>query len=159
VAEVYIACGSNLGDRLATIHSALDRIADLGVRVTTSPVYESEPVGYAQQPRFLNGVVQLQTDVPPTRLLVRLLEVEKGLGRERNFPNAPRTIDLDILLYDDRVIATPELTVPHPRMHERAFVLMPLVDLAPNLVHPIFGQRVDELLESLGPVSGVWRYE
>ncbi|HEV2107474.1 MAG TPA: 2-amino-4-hydroxy-6-hydroxymethyldihydropteridine diphosphokinase [Thermomicrobiales bacterium] len=158
-AVAYIGLGANLGDRLATINTALRRIAALGTALAVSPIYESEPVGYADQPPFLNCVSKLETDLlTPERLLERLLAIEHDLGRVRMFPNAPRTIDLDILLYDDRVIETAELRVPHPGLHERAFVLIPLADLAPELVHPIIGKRVDELLASLRPVRGVWRF-
>lgn len=159
MADAYIAYGSNLRDRLTTVHAAIDQVADLGVGITVSPIYESVPVGYLEQPLFLNGVVHVKTNVSPTQLLADLQNIEKHLGRKRSFPNAPRTIDLDILLYDDRVITTPELVVPHPRMHERLFVLAPLNDLAPDLVHPILGQRVADLLQSLGPATDIWRYE
>lgn len=157
-AVAYIGLGANLGDRLATINAALRRIAALGTTHVVSPIYESEPVGHADQPPFLNCVSKLETDLTPERLLERLLEIEHDLGRVRTFPNAPRTIDLDILLYDDHVIETAALSVPHPRLHERAFVLIPLADLASELVHPVLGKRVDELSVSLGSVRGVWRF-
>lgn len=155
---VYIGFGANLGDRLATIGESLRLINALGDVSAVSPIYESEPVGYLQQPAFLNGVAQLETGLNPDKLLQRLHEIEQRLGRRRTFPNAPRTIDLDILFYGRCIIETPELIVPHPRLQERAFVLLPLADLAPDFVHPLLAKSVGELLRALGPVHGVWRF-
>jgi 2-amino-4-hydroxy-6-hydroxymethyldihydropteridine diphosphokinase len=158
-AVVYVGIGANLGDRLATIGEALRLIDALGDVGAISPIYESEPVGYLHQPAFLNGVARLETDLSPDKLLQRLHGIEQRLGRRRTFPNAPRTIDLDILFYGPCIIETPELTVPHPRLQERAFVLLPLSDIAPEFVHPLLGKSVDELLRALGPIQGVWRFD
>jgi 2-amino-4-hydroxy-6-hydroxymethyldihydropteridine diphosphokinase len=129
----YVGLGANLGEREATIARA---VAELGAsRVST--LRETEPWGYADQPRFLNGVAELETDEPPRVLLDRLLAVERALGRVRGGPRyGPRTIDLDLLLYGDVELDEPGLTLPHPRLHERAFVLEPLAELAPALVVP-----------------------
>lgn len=157
MAIAYIALGSNLGNRLAHLRMAVRALKDLGDVEAVSPVYETEPVGYADQPRFLNAVARLRTELPPHELLARLLEIERQAGRVRTFPNAPRTLDLDLILYDDMVIKTPELTLPHPRLHERAFVMRPLVDIAPDVVHPLLGLTSRELLTRLEPVAGIVR--
>ena len=153
----YIGLGANLGDRLATLNRAVERLAMLGVVESVSPVYETDPVGFADQPAFLNAVLCLSTDRAPEKLMSNLLEVEQELGRVRTFPNAPRSIDLDLLLYDDAVIDQADLTVPHPRLHERAFVLVPLNDIAPDLLHPQLSVPVSSLLQRLGPITDVRR--
>lgn len=150
-----IALGANLGDRLATLREAVARIGDLGTIVAISRLYDTEPVGYADQPRYLNGALLLDTDLEPEALLDGLQQIEHDLGRVRTFPNAPRTLDLDLLFYGDRVIKTSRLTVPHPRLHERAFVLTPLAEIAPDIIHPILKQSVRELLASLPGDGGV----
>ncbi len=129
----YVGLGANLGDRDATIRRAVEL---LGAR-RVSTVCETEPWGYVDQPRFLNGVAEVETDEGPRALLERLFEIERALGRTRAGPRyGPRTIDLDLLLYGDLELDEPGLTLPHPRMHERAFVLEPLAELAPELVVP-----------------------
>ena len=136
---VYIGVGANLGDREATIRSALERLGaqeEIEV-VRVSSLRETDPVGYTNQPKFLNGAAALETDLPPHELLERMLAVERELGRVRDGPRfGPRTIDLDLLLYGDAVLEDPGLQVPHPRMTERAFVLEPLAELDPELVIP-----------------------
>ncbi|HVM17693.1 MAG TPA: 2-amino-4-hydroxy-6-hydroxymethyldihydropteridine diphosphokinase [Gaiellaceae bacterium] len=139
MALAYVGLGSNLGDRERTLRRALELLADLpGVDlVTVSRFRDTDPVGYEDQPRFLNAVAALETTLPPRELLDRLLAVERELGRTRGGPRfGPRTIDLDLLLHGDRVVDEPGLTVPHPRLHERAFVLEPLAELDPHLVVP-----------------------
>jgi 2-amino-4-hydroxy-6-hydroxymethyldihydropteridine diphosphokinase len=127
--KAYVGLGSNLGDREATIR----RAAELIGAVRLSPVIETEPWGYEDQPRFLNAVAEVETELPPRRLLDHLLDVERRLGRERVGPRwGPRTIDLDLLLYGDEAVAEPGLEVPHPRLHERLFVLEPLAMLVPE---------------------------
>jgi 2-amino-4-hydroxy-6-hydroxymethyldihydropteridine diphosphokinase len=158
VAVAYIALGANLGDRLETMRRVVERLASLGVVEAASSVYETAPVGFAAQPPFLNAVVRLRTNVPPGELIRALLAFETELGRVRTFPNAPRTIDLDLLLYDTLVTQSEELTVPHPRLHERAFVLAPLAEIASAVAHPALGARIDELLARLGPITGVDRW-
>jgi 2-amino-4-hydroxy-6-hydroxymethyldihydropteridine diphosphokinase len=145
VTVAYVGLGANLGDREATIRAA---VAQLPGVVAVSPLRETDPVGVTDQPQFLNGVAALETELPPRELLDVLLAVERGLGRERRERWGPRTIDLDLLLYGDEVIDEDGLTVPHPRLRERRFVLEPLADLAPKLVVPGLG-GVEELLAEL----------
>jgi 2-amino-4-hydroxy-6-hydroxymethyldihydropteridine diphosphokinase len=133
VTRAYVGLGANLGDREATIR----RAAELIGTTRLSTLIETEPWGYADQPRFLNAVAELETDEGPRALLERLLEVERALGRTREGPRyGPRTIDLDLLLYGDEVVDEPGLTVPHPHLHERRFALEPLAELAPDLEIP-----------------------
>jgi 2-amino-4-hydroxy-6-hydroxymethyldihydropteridine diphosphokinase len=134
---------------------AVQRLETLGRIAGVSSLYETEPVGYLEQPRFLNSVVALDTALAPAGLLDGLLGIERDLGRMRSFPNAPRTLDLDLLMVDNVILDTPELTLPHPRLHERAFVLVPLAEIAPKLVHPGFGMTMQELLHTLPDQGGV----
>ena len=154
-ATVYIALGSNLGDRAAYLQAALDRLRATVQVTAVSPVYETAPVGYAAQGPFLNAVVAGTTTSTPGELLQTLQAIERAAGRVRSFPNAPRTLDLDLLGYGTIVLDTPDLTGPHPRLHERAFVLAPLADIAPELVLPGLGRTVATLLADLGPTNGI----
>jgi 2-amino-4-hydroxy-6-hydroxymethyldihydropteridine diphosphokinase len=155
-----IALGANLGDRLATLREAVKRLGGIGVVEAASSVYETEPVGYLDQPPFLNAVVRVRTTQPPEEILRRLLEIEAALGRTRTFRNAPRTLDLDLLLLGEECRDLPGLTLPHPRLQERAFVLVPLAELAPEARVPGLDQTAAELLEALGPAAraGVRRF-
>jgi 2-amino-4-hydroxy-6-hydroxymethyldihydropteridine diphosphokinase len=136
VARAYVGIGSNLGDREGTILAAAERLGPHRL----SRIRETEPWGYPDQPWFLNAAAELETELAPRELLERLLEIERGLGRTRNGPRyGPRTIDLDLLLYGDLVVAEPGLTVPHPRLAERLFVLEPLFDLNAGLYVPGYG--------------------
>lgn len=154
-ATVYIALGSNLGDRRGNLAAARSALAPQ-VRLTReSPVYETEPWGYTEQEKFLNQVVEGETELSPEELLVSLKQVEVQLGREPTFRYGPRRIDLDILFYDDRIVSLPNLQIPHPRVAERAFVLVPLADLAPDLPHPLTGETVAEMLSAVDR-SGVF---
>lgn len=147
---VYLGLGSNLGDREATLQAALRELEAVGVRVVrVSPAYETEPQGYAAQSWFLNAVAEAQTDLFPRQLLSRIQAIETKLGRKRSFPNAPRTIDIDILLFGSFVVRAPGLEIPHPRYRERRFVLAPLAEIAPDLRDPVTKQTMRELLAAL----------
>lgn len=150
--RAFIAVGANLGDRAATIRAALDALGRAkGVRVVrVSRLMENPSVGGpAGAPPFLNGAAELSTTLDPHALLAALLDIERSLGRERRQKWAPRTIDLDLLLYDDIVIHSDALTVPHPLMHERDFVLTPLAEIAPDVVHPVLQKTVRALCDEL----------
>lgn len=149
MATAYIALGSNLGDRAATLHAALERLGALGTVEAVSPFLETDPVGYTEQPRFLNAAARLRTTLSPEDVLRGLLGIEAALGRVRTLRWGPRTIDLDLLLYDDMVLHDPGLSLPHPRLHERRFVLEPLAAIAPDAVHPLLHRAVRELLADL----------
>ncbi len=145
--NVYIGLGSNLGERGAHLREALTQLGQVVQVDAISSIYQSDPVGYVDQPRFWNLVVRVTTTLPPEELLQQLIGIEQRMGRERSFRNAPRIIDLDILLYGDVVLDVPGLSLPHPRMTERAFVLRPLLELAPELRDPATGTWYRELLE------------
>jgi len=150
----YIALGTNLGDRLANLRAALEAFAPQVKILKESHIYETPPWGYEDQPAFLNMVVRAETDLKPDGLLEFLKQLETRLGRESSFRWGPRLIDLDILFYDDLVINTPPLVVPHPRLHERAFVLVPLTDVGAAVVHPLLGEFVWELMQK-ADLSGI----
>lgn len=143
---VYLALGSNLGNRLSNLKNAISNLTPQMDVKKKSPVYETPPWGYTDQPPFLNQVVMVETYLDPEDLLSHLKRLEVVLGREPSFMNGPRLIDLDILFYGDVIINSPPLVLPHPRMHQRAFVLVPLNDIAPDLVHPLFGRPISEML-------------
>ncbi|HEX7092016.1 MAG TPA: 2-amino-4-hydroxy-6-hydroxymethyldihydropteridine diphosphokinase [Longimicrobiales bacterium] len=145
---IYLGLGTNLGDRESNLREALRRLAELVRIEAVSSVYESEPVGFRAQPDFWNLVVRGQTELGPRALLGAIQEIERMMGRRPSFRNAPRVIDIDILLYDDVELDLPELSIPHPRMLERAFVLRPLAELAPGLVYPRTGRTIAEHLRS-----------
>ncbi len=151
----YIALGANLassaGPPEATLAAAVERLGTLGRITARSSLYSTEPVGFAEQPRFVNAVVALETALEPRELLNKLLAIEKEFGRDRSasIPNGPRTLDLDILLIGHLQINEPGLVLPHPRLAERAFVLVPLHEIAPNLQITDCGRTVEELLQSV----------
>jgi 2-amino-4-hydroxy-6-hydroxymethyldihydropteridine diphosphokinase len=147
----YIALGSNLGDREEILAGATDRLGRLGRVVARSSLYETEPVGYRDQPAFLNAVLALETELEPTPLLHALLVIERELGRDRSHGvlNGPRILDLDLLLMGDSIVAEGELTLPHPALAQRRFVLAPLAQIAPQLRHPQLKQTMADLLAQL----------
>jgi len=145
---VYLSLGSNVGERDANLRRAIARMPPSVRILRVSPVYETEPLEFTDQPWFLNLAVEAETDLSPSRLLARLAAIERALGRVRAIPNGPRTIDIDILLYGDRLVRTAKLEIPHPRMAARRFVLAPLADLAPGLRHPVTRQTVREMLQA-----------
>lgn len=146
VQPIFLALGSNLGDRRRNLQAALAALAPQVRLLRASPVYETPPWGYADQPAFLNQAVEVETDLDPWELLAFLKEIERQLGRRPGIRNGPRVIDLDILFYNDRIIDMPGITIPHPRLHERGFVLAPLADLAPDFKHPVLCKNVRQLL-------------
>ena len=157
--RVFVAIGSNLGEREAQVAFAVEALrATEGIAVVAlSPVYETDPVGPPPQGTYLNAVVALRTALAPRALLERLLAIEALAGRERGVRNAARRLDLDLLLHGSRVIDEPGLVVPHPRLHERAFALEPLCDLAPDLVHPVLGQTIADLAHRVRDPAAVRR--
>jgi 2-amino-4-hydroxy-6-hydroxymethyldihydropteridine diphosphokinase len=151
MAVAYIALGSNLGNRAQTLSFAIDRLGRLGTVTARSSFYETEPVGFQDQSPFLNAVVAVETDLEPFDLLRGMLAMERQFGRDRNHSvlNGPRTLDLDLLVMGDCVVAGTELTLPHPALAQRRFVLAPLAEIAPLLRHPLLTHTMTELLESL----------
>ncbi len=153
--DVYLGLGANLGDRRANLARAVSLLS-LNVDVARgSSLSETEPVGYAAQPAFLNAVALVRTTLPPRQLFSFIKGIERAMGRTPSFRNAPRLVDIDILLYGETVVESPELTLPHPRMHERAFVLAPLVEIAPEVWHPVLLKTARELLADVSGREGV----
>lgn len=145
MAVVYIALGANLGDKAAQLDEALRRVGEVARVTAISSYHDTAPEGYLEQDRFLNAAARVETGIGPTQFLALLLEIERSMGRVRSIPNGPRTIDLDILLWDDEILNEPGLQIPHPRMQERVFVLDPLVEIAPDVRHPALAVTVKEL--------------
>ena len=159
--EAYVGLGSNLGDREQNLARAMDLLAQRVKTVTTSSLYVTEPVDYGDQPLFLNAVCCVRTSLAPDELLGLAKRIEAAMGRKPSFVNGPRPIDIDILFYGDKVVNIPHLVIPHPRVQERAFVLVPLAEIAPRLVHPVSGRTVAEMVSRLKDRKGVrvWSQE
>jgi 2-amino-4-hydroxy-6-hydroxymethyldihydropteridine diphosphokinase len=155
--RVYLSLGSNVGDRAANLRTAINRVGSLGDVMAVSSFYETEPVEFAAQPWFLNCAVELDTEKMPKQLLASILDIEKEMGRRRVQKKGPRTLDIDILLFGNSIIQTKGLTIPHPAMHERRFVLEPLAEIAPEARHPVIKRTVRELRDALPPGQAVRR--
>jgi|ERR1700722_299529 len=155
----YLSLGANLGEREGQLREAIRRLEIAGRVVSVSSFYETEPVEMTNQPWFANCAVALETDRTPNQLMTELLNIEEKMGRQRVQKKGPRRIDLDILLFGNEVIESPSLTIPHPAMHQRRFVLEPLAKIAPEAWHPVLRKTVRELLDALPPGQSVHKIE
>ena len=157
-ADVYLGLGSNMGDKAAHMREAARRLESLGGIEALSSLYRTEPVGYVDQDWFLNAAVHLRTRLSPRAVLERILAMEREMGRIRTIKNGPRIIDIDLLLWGEAVIDEPGLTVPHPRIQDRLFVLAPLAEIASDLRHPVLGRRIADLRDAASGQGGVERF-
>jgi 2-amino-4-hydroxy-6-hydroxymethyldihydropteridine diphosphokinase len=153
----YLSAGANLGDRRAALIAAVQALSGGGRVRRVSAMFETEPVGYRDQPWFLNIAVEIETGFTPRELLAACLEIEARHGRVRTFAGAPRTLDIDILLHGDLVVDQPDLQIPHPRMTDRRFVLMPLAEIAPDAIHPVHRLSIAVLLARCQDASAIRR--
>jgi 2-amino-4-hydroxy-6-hydroxymethyldihydropteridine diphosphokinase len=156
---VYLSFGSNIGDRAANLCDAISRLETLGRVLAISSYYETEPVGVTDQPWFLNCAVEFETNQAPQQLMRSLLQIEREMGRRRVQKKGPRSIDIDILLFDDEVVDRDDLTIPHPAMQDRRFVLEPLAEIAPQAKHPVLEKTIRELLDALPVGQAVRKHE
>ena len=147
--RVYLSLGSNVGDRAAHLHAAIACLGALGKVVAVSSFYETEPIEFTNQAWFLNCIVALETTEAPQELMAAILYIEHEMGRERLQPKGPRIIDIDILLFGEIILDSSTLTVPHPAMHQRRFVLQPLAEIAPETRHPVLKKSIQEMLDAL----------
>jgi 2-amino-4-hydroxy-6-hydroxymethyldihydropteridine diphosphokinase len=159
VTQAYLSAGSNLGNRKENLEFALKAIAKQNTILRVSSIFETEPVGYLDQPWFLNLAVEIETVSAPLELLRECQRIEKSGGRVRTFLNAPRTLDVDILLFGELAMSDPELVIPHPRMRERRFVLEPLAQIAPDRVHPILKKTIRAILADCPDTSALRLFE
>ncbi len=159
MAIAYLCLGSNLGEREENLCQALALLSAKVNLEDVSSVYETEPVGHKEQPLFLNLVCRIATDLPPDELLYCAKDIETEMGRIPSFPDAPRIIDIDILFYGDKISSTQDLTIPHPRLQGRAFVLIPLAEIAPDLIHPRLGKSIVQLADAVRGRQGVRKYK
>jgi GTP cyclohydrolase-4 len=157
--RVYLGLGANLGNRQQNISTAIEMLSRWVHVEQVSSYYETEPAGYSQQPRFLNAVCEAITTLAPEELFSAAKEIEVTMGRKPSFRDAPRPIDVDILFYGDSVFRSPQLIIPHPHLEERAFVLVPLEEIASEMVHPVSGRTVTEMLRELGTIEGVTKWK
>ena len=153
----YLSLGSNVGDRFGQLQEAIRRLGSVGEVGRVSSFYETEPMEFTDQPWFLNCAVELRTRYAPHDLMQALLAIEQEMGRIRNQPKGPRRIDIDLLLFNQEIVQQDEVTVPHPAMQERRFVLAPLAEIAPQVLHPIYKKNAAQLLSGLGKRGGVVR--
>jgi 2-amino-4-hydroxy-6-hydroxymethyldihydropteridine diphosphokinase len=161
LAIAYLGLGSNLGERVENLRQALTLLSLKVNPEKVSSIYETQPVGYKEQPLFLNLVCRVTTNLTPEEVLHLAKDIETRMGRVPSGQiNSPRPIDIDILFYEDKIMETQNLTIPHPRLHERAFVLIPLAEIAPNLVHPKLGKNIAQLANAIKGQKGVrkWYY-
>lgn len=148
---VYLSLGSNLGDRAANLQQAIEKLSDLGIVTAVSSFYDTEPVEMTNQPWFLNCAVRLDTEKMPRQLIAGILALEQSMGRQRKQQKGPRIIDIDVLLFGSSIVELPNLTIPHPRMHQRRFVLEPLAEIASDARHPVFKRTIRDLRDMLPP--------